>query len=195
MVFRSYELKKNLLWKEVPRETKIWFIQGIRELQTKWWRINAIVSDGKRWVLWAFPNIPSQMCHFHQKQIVTRYITSNPILLENIELKEIVECLWKFSKKWFTMLLEDWYRRNKTFLEERNESWKLVHWRTKSAYNSLKNNLKYLYTYEDYRGIIDIPRTTNSLESTFSRLKAYLWVHRWQKKWRKLKSIDYILSK
>ena len=195
MVFRSYELKKNLLRKEVPRENKKDYIDWIHELQQQWWIIKAIVSDWKKEVLWAKPWIPSQMCHFHQKQIVQRYITQNPILEANIELKDIAESIGKFSKEWLKSLLDDRYRRYQKFLKERNLNWKLVHIRTKQAYNSIIHNLKYLYTYKDYEWIIEIPSTTNSLESTFSRLKTYLWVHRWLTKERKLKFIFSYLQK
>lgn len=135
------------------------------------------------------------MCYFHQEQIIRRYITQNPILPENIELKEISEDIWWFSRKFLELLLNDRFSRNKKFLNERNDSGKLVHTRTINAYKSLKSNLKYLYTYKDYEWIIDILATTNSLELTFSRLKTYLRVHRWLNKQRKLKFINAFLSK
>lgn len=195
MTFRSNELKKNLLWKEVLWENKQAFIDWIKELQEQWWKIKAIVSDGKKWVLWAIPWIPSQMCHFHQKQIVQRYITKDPILSANIELKEIVECLWKFSKETLKLLIDDRYNRHINFLKEKNDNNQLIHKRTLQAYYSIRNNLRYLYTYRNYRWIIDIPPTTNSLESTFTWLKTYLWVHRWLTKERKLKFIFAYLQK
>ena len=195
MVFRSHELKKNLLIKEVPRENKQAFVDWIKEIEEKWRGIKAIVSDGKKWVLWAIPWIPSQMCQFHQKQKVQRYITKNPILEPNIELKEIIECLWKISQETLKLLVDDWYNRNIKFLKERNDKNQLIHKRTLQAYYSIRNNLKYLYTYKRYKWIIDIPSTTISLESTFSRLKTYLWVHRWLTKERKLKFIFTYLQK
>jgi hypothetical protein len=51
MVFRSYELKRNLLWKEVFRETKQAYLDGVRELQKKGWIIKAIICDGKSGML------------------------------------------------------------------------------------------------------------------------------------------------
>lgn len=195
MVFRSHELKKNLLWKEISRENKQSFINWVKELESKWRKIKAIVSDGKKWVLWAIPWIPSQMCHFHQKQIIQRYITKDPILEANIELKEISESIWKFSRETLKLLIDDWYERYVVFLKEKNANNQLIHKRTLQAYYSIRNNLKHLYPYRDYRWVIDIPPTTNSLESTFSRLKTYLWVHRWLTKERKLKFIITYLQK
>lgn len=195
MVFRSYELKKNILWKIVPWENQDAFISWIKELQSKWWIIKAIVTDWKKWSLWCLPWIPSQMCQFHQKQIIQRYLTKNPILEANKELLSIAESLGKYKKQTIKLWLSSRYERYKAFLEERNEINKIIHTRTKSAYKSLRNNLEYLYTYEQYRWIIKIPNTTNSLESTFSWLKTYLWVHRWLNKERKIKFIFNYLSK
>lgn len=195
MVFRSHELKKNLLWKEVSWENKQSFVDWIRELEQQWWKIKAIVSDGKKWVLWAIPWMPSQMCHFHQKQIMQRYITKNPILEANIELKDISESIWKFSRETLKLLITDWYERHVKFLKEKNDNGQLIHKRTLQAYYSIRSNLKYLYTYRDYKWIVDIPPTTNSLESMFSWLKTYLWVHRWLNKERKLKFISTYLWK
>lgn len=195
IVFRSHELKSNLLWKIVSRETKQAYLEGVKELQEKWWKIRAIVCDGKRGMLWGFWDIPTQMCHFHQKQIIRRYITKNPRLEANKELKEIVNSLWDFSRKTIITWLEDWFVRNKSFLYERNSSNKLIHNRTLQAYRSMKRNLPYLYTFKDYEEKFEIPRTTNSLESAFWWMKQSVRVHRWLKKWRKLKVIEQNLWK
>ena len=194
MVFRSYELRKNILRKEVKRETIEEYKKGIKEIQSKWWIIKAIVCDGKRWLLW-WLNFPVQMCVFHQKQIMRKYITKNPKLEANKELKDISMLIWKIRKSTIKEWLDDRYRRYKVFLSEKNDGGNYVHTRTKKAYKSLENNLQYLYTFSDYKGIVDIPRTTNSLESVFSHMKQKVWLHRWLKKHRKLKLIDEFLGK
>ena len=38
--------------------------KGVRELQEAWWKIKAIVCDWRKWLLWWFPDIPTQMCNF-----------------------------------------------------------------------------------------------------------------------------------
>jgi hypothetical protein len=146
-------------------------------------------------MLWGFWNIPTQMCIFHQKQIIRRYITKTPRLEANKELQEIAKMIWDWRKETIQAMLDDRFRRYADFLRERNDEGKLVHTRTKSAYNSLKNNLQYLYTFKDYKDKFEIPTTTNSLESTFWRLKQMLRIHRWLTKQRKLKLIDEILWK
>jgi hypothetical protein len=43
--------------------------------------------DGRPRVRQIFSDIPVQMCHFHQKQIITRYLTNNPKLQTSRELR------------------------------------------------------------------------------------------------------------
>ncbi len=194
MVFRSYELKKNLYWKEVKRETKQEYISGIRHLEREWREIIGVVCDGKRGLLWWMGWIPTQMCHFHQQQIMKRYLTQNPKLEASKELKEISGWLWKGRYEVMQKLLEDWYRRYQVFLLERNEEWWFRHRRVRQAYKSLRSNLKYLYQYEFQKEKIQLPKTTNALEAVFWHLKQKIGIHRWLKKWRKLKLIDYFLG-
>jgi len=193
MVFRDWKMKENLLRKEVKWETKGDYVLWIKELQSKWREIEAIVCDGKRWLLVWFPGIPTQMCIFHQQQIIRRYITRSPKLEANIEFKELSSMIGKARKETMKIWLEDRYRKHEKFLKERNDKWKIVHTRTMKAYKSVKRNLEYLYTYEEYKGKIEIPKTTNSLESVFWHMKQKIWIHRGLKKRRKLRLIDDFL--
>ena len=45
------------------------------------------------------------MCHFHQKQIITRYLTNNPKLEAGIELKKITTTLCETNESDFTAAL------------------------------------------------------------------------------------------
>lgn len=90
------------------------------------------------------------MCIFHQQQIIRRYITKKPKLEANIELKDISSMLGKFKEENMELRLDDRHRRYKKFLKEKNSSNKYIHTRTRSAYRSLKLNLKYCYTFKRY---------------------------------------------
>jgi hypothetical protein len=79
-----------------------------------------------------------------------RYLTQNPRLEANRELKEIGNSISNFRKETIKEWLDDWFRRNKVFLSERNDANEPVHSRTLKAYKSLKRNLQYLYVYKDY---------------------------------------------
>lgn len=193
MAFKEIKSKKIINFKLVRNENNYSYKQWIKELQKQWWIIKAIVCDWRRWLLWWFWDIPTQMCQFHQKAILRRYITKNPILKANKELKSIWELLICTDKETFEYELKKYYLKYESFLKERklNKKWKLeyIHKRTRSAYFSLKRNLKYLFTWYDYYWKLDIPNTTNALEWVFGHLKVKVSLHRWLKKERKIKLI------
>ncbi len=199
MVFRDEPLRRNLLWIYVNHETLKAYINGIQWLKERSWNILGIVCDGKRGLFHAFGNVPVQMCQFHQVQIVIRYITRNPKLEAGKELKIIVLQLTHSDRQEFESMLTTWEQKWKSFLQEKTrnqETGKLhyTHARLRSAIRSLKTNLPFLFTYQDYTNR-SIPNTTNSLEGTFSMLKRKLRNHPGIKAWRKKKMIDQILSK
>lgn len=109
--------------------------------------MQSVVLDGKSGIEKAFKDIPRQMCHFHMRQIVKRYITMNPKL--------------------------------------------------RSAYNSLKKHIPYLFTYKNpkYKHL-NIHNTTNSIEGgVFSHMKNKISLHRGIPKGKKLSFIDFYLMK
>lgn len=193
MAFKDYKDKKIINYKIVKNENNTDYKNWVKELIEQWWIIKAIVCDWRKWLLWWFPNIPTQMCNFHQVAIIRRYITKKPILEANIDLKKITELLTKTDKESFTFWLEKWYEKYKEFINEKAiwKDWKkhYLHNRTRSAYFSLKNNLQYLFVRYDYIWQIEIPNTTNWLEWVFGHIKAKVSLHRWLKKERKIKLI------
>jgi hypothetical protein len=191
MVFRSRELKKNILRYKVSYETIEQYKNWIATLLESWVLITWIVCDWRRWLLWGFWEIPTQMCQFHQKQIVIRNITKRPKLDANKELLEITDALWKVRSKIRIERLNDRHRRWQLWLYEKNIQHWYVHIRTIRAYKSLKNNFQYLFVYETFS---HIPNTTNSLEAVFSWLKEKLWNHRWLIQSRKQKYIERYLD-
>ena len=114
------EGKEILNYKIVDYETDKGYYEGIMELRKSWREIKAIVCDGRRWLLTMFPMIPTQMCQFHQRQIIRRYITKTPILEPNIELNDIMKRLTRTDKWTFEIMLANWYKKYKNWL---NEKW------------------------------------------------------------------------
>ena len=181
-VFRAPALKKNIWWKFVDYERIRVYEQGRRHLEKNGFTITAIVLDGKPGVRKAFSDIPAQMCHFHQKQIIRRYLTLNPKLDASIKLKIIVATLANTNEEKFTKQLSRWHEKWKDFLKEKTidpetDKWFYTHKKLRSAYRSLKTNLPYLFTYQRYPEL-GIPNTTNSLDGYFNVLKSKLNVHR-----------------
>jgi len=197
MVFKDYKSKKVINYKLVDNENNTDYKNWVKELQEKWWIIKAIVVDWRKWLLTWFPNIPTQMCNFHQVAIIRRYITKKPKLEANKALKWISELLVHTDKETFNYYIELFWETYKDFLNERAlwKNWKLhyIHKRTRSAYKSLKNNLKYLFTRYDYIWKVEIPNTTNWLEWLFWHIKPKISLHRGLKKERKIKLILSLL--
>ena len=129
--------------------------------------IQSATLDGKRGLTKAFKDIPIQMCHFHQKKIVQRYLTMKPKLEASKELKKIVSRLTQTTEKNFTQKLDDWHETYQAFLEEKSISTRTgklhyTHPRVRAAYRSLRTNLPYLFTYKNYKHL-SISNTTNAL--------------------------------
>jgi len=191
-------MKKNLYYKFIYSETILEYLEGKRFLERKGIIISAIVLDGRPGVRKIFSDIPTQMCHFHQKSIIRRYLTNNPRLQAGIELKEIVKYLGKVDEKNFNTMLINWNNKWQYFLKEKTidpiaNHWHYTHGRIRSAYRSLKFNMPYLYTYQKYPNL-NIPNTTNSLDGSFANLKELVRIHRGFNNNLKSKLIQQILS-
>jgi hypothetical protein len=198
-VIRDPLLKKNLYIQEVQSESVDAYRQGRIDLEQRGYTIQAIILDGRPGVRQLFSDVPIQMCHFHQKQIITRYLTNNPKLEAGIELKKIMATLCQTNEQDFTDALNNWHQKWLAFLKERTidpltGKWFYTHKRLRSAYRSLKTNLPYLFTYRKYPKL-NIPNTTNSLDGCFAYLKELVRVHRGINKTLKIKIIQDILLK
>ena len=197
-VFRTPALKKNIWWKFVDYERIRVYEQGRKHLEKNGFTITAIVLDGKPGVRKAFSDIPAQMCHFPQKQIIKRYLTMRPKLEASIELKIIVATLTDTNEETFIEQLSQWHKKWKDFLKEKTTDpetgkWYYTHKRLRSAYKSLKTNLPYLFTYQRYPEL-KIPNTTNSLDGYFNVLKGKLNVHRGLNRQRAKKVVVELLK-
>ena len=134
------------------------------------------------------------MCQFHQNQIIKRYLTKKPKMQASIELWNHTKMLTKTDKESFIGGLDQWYTKWEYFLNERspktfNNKSTYKYKRLRSAYNSLKRNLPYLFIW--YENIeLNIPNTTNAIDGRFSDLKSKLRNHNGLSLWRKKKFID-----
>jgi len=199
LVIRAPHLKKNLYIHEVKSESVDVYRQGRKTLENMGYTIQAVVLDGRPGIRQLFFDIPVQMCHFHQKQIITRYLTNNPKLEAGIELKKLVTLLCETNEIAFASALDAWHTKWLSFLRERTtdpvtKRWHYTHKRLRSAYRSLQLNLAYLFTYQKYPEL-DIPNTTNSLDGCFAYLKELVRIHRGMKRSLKDRIIKEILQK
>lgn len=198
MLFKDSKTGENLLKYYVKYETNALYYQGIEELKNKGFKIVAIVCDGRKGLIQMFNDLPVQMCQFHQSAIIRRYLTRKPKLKASCELMEVVDIMKSTDKESFTGCLKEWNDKWKNFLNERtiNEETGKSHYthkKLRSAYNSLKRNLPWLFTWYDH---IEkkIPNTTNAIDGHFSDLKKKLRCHNGLSEKRKKQFIHEFLK-
>ena len=198
LVFKDNESKEILIWMHIESEVVKDYKYLKDELISLGYTIQSATLDGKRGLYKAFKDIPIQMCHFHQKKIVQRYITMRPKLEASKDLKKIVSRLTQTTEKNFTHKLDEWYEIYKEFLDEKSVSsttgkLNYTHPRIRAAYRSLRTNLPYLFIYKNYK-YLSISNTTNALEGgVFSHMKNMISLHRGLSKSLKLNLVDYYL--
>ena len=198
LVVQDYHRKENVYWSEIERESRDEYQCARDTLESQGFVIQAVVADGKRGIKGVYEDLPIQMCQFHQKLIITRYLTKRPKLEAGKDLRELVHGLCDADEEDFALGLEAWHEKWREFLNERTvnpETNKkpFTHRRLRSAYRSLKTNMPYLFTYRKYPELC-IPNTTNSLEGSFSHLKGLVRVHQGIKSDLKHKIIESIFQ-
>ena len=182
LVFRDNKKKENLIWKHIFSEKVNDYLELKLFLENKGYEIQGVVIDGKRGVPKVFEPISVQICQFHQVKTITSKLTKNPKLEAGKELRKISLTITSTTEEIFTKDLDNWYEKWKDFLNEKTLNIETnrkhyTHKKLRSAYNSLKRNLPYLFTYQKYLGL-NIPNTTNSLDGgVFSYLKKLLKNH------------------
>ncbi|MCP1659245.1 hypothetical protein J2T37_000160 [Neisseria perflava] len=188
--------KQPLYVEEVKHETNALYAQAIETIRSKGIEIQSVICDGRKGLLQLFPDIPGQLCQFHQVKTVTTYLTRNPKTDAATALYKLVLTLKSSKKAAFQTALNEWHEQYQNFLNERSyneETGKshYTHKRLRSAYLSLKRNMNYLFTFEDYPDL-HIPNTTNLLDGQFADLKQKLRCHKGMKKENKIRFIkDY----
>lgn len=198
MLFKDNITKENLLKYYVKYETNLAYQKGIEELKNQGFNIVAIVCDGRKGLALSFKDIPVQMCQFHQSAIIRRYLTKNPKLQASHELMQVVDLMASTDKESFVGSLGLWFEKWHFFLDERtiNPITKksfYTHKKLRSAYNSLKNNLPWLFTWYDHY-VLKLPNTTNAIDGHFADLKNKLRNHNGLSLKRKMKFIDSYLK-
>ena len=181
---------------EVKYETNALYAAALTTLKEKGVEIQSIVCDGRKGLLQMFPEIPAQLCQFHQVKTVSRYLTRNPKTTAGKALWRLTLTLKDSRKAAFQSALQAWFEQHEGFLNERtvNEETGSSHYTHKmlrSAYLSLKRNLDYLFSFEAHPEL-GMCNTTNLLDGRFADLKRKLGCHHGMKRENKVRFIkDY----
>ena len=199
MVLYDAISKRALSVLEVKNETIERYRQEVAALQERGVVIQSIICDGKSGLLGSFLDIPVQMCQFHQIKIIVRHLTRKPKSPAAQALRALSLILTESTQAAFEAALKRWYEQYAAFLNERsvNEETGRSHYthkRLRTAYNSLKRHLPWLFTFEDFPAL-SIPNTTNLLEGKFGDMKRLLKCHHGLKKANKILFINDYFAK
>jgi len=193
-----HDCQKVIYFKEIKTESVKDFKEGMIALKAANYRILSVTIDGKRGYInnirKLLGNIPIQMCLFHQKAIIRRYITDKPRSQCGKDLKELMHLICKpkshqeFINKFY--LLKEKYHG---LIHQRNEFGHYKHNALRAAFKSIETNLPYLFTYTDIKNS-NIPPTINHLEGLFGHIKERIKIHRGLDKNRKKKAVRFLLK-
>lgn len=104
-VFKDAVTSEIILWKHIESELVNDYKFLLKEILDLWYTIKSVIVDGKKGLYRLFQEHPVQMCLFHQKRIIQRYITMKPKLDAGKNLKKIVADITTTTEKRFTRLL------------------------------------------------------------------------------------------
>ena len=194
--------RKRLLWRKFldKKETIADYLEGVEWLRENNFKIRGIVCDGLRGLAQSLSQYKVQYCQFHQVKTVVEYLTKNPQTEAGQELLKIAYLLCHTDKESFEGMLEMWHTKWDVWLKHRTLDRKTskkvyTHRRVRSAYFSMKRNMKWLWTYYDYPDT-PIPNTNNILEAINTDLKSKLRVHNgMSKRYRRLFIDEYFKLK
>jgi hypothetical protein len=190
---------KNMIWfKEIKTETVAELRGGLRTLQEVGYKFKSVTIDGRRGyynnIKKILGPVPIQMCLFHQKAIIRRYITDRPKSLCGQDLKDLMNKLCTLEAEEFVNQFYALKAKHKNFLNSKGESKGFKHQNLRAAYRSIATNLPYLFTHQDIK-VSMIPTTINTSEGRFSHLKEKIKMHRGLSNERKKKAISFLISR
>ncbi len=192
------DIRRVLYFKEIKTESIKHFRDGLIAVRDAGYRIQSVTIDGRRGYInnirKLLGNIPIQMCLFHQKLIIRRYITDKPQSQCGKDLKELMRLLCKpeFHQE-FIDRFDFLQTKYHGLLHQRNHLGHYKNNNLRAAFRSINTNMMYLFTYSDWKDL-NIPSTINRLEGAFGHLKSDMKIHRGLSENRKKKAVRFYLK-
>jgi transposase-like protein len=177
LLFRANS--QNLQFDIVESEKNIHYERNLRELKKKY-SISSFTIDGRKGVIQLlerlFPETPLQLCQYHFKYNIVKYTTRRPRSECGQEIYFLIKFLGESNKNEFEKQFIRIVNKYSNFLKEKNEASQYSHRNFRSAFRSIKTNLPYLFTFQNFPHL-QIEKTTNSCDGYFSSLKRKVNVH------------------
>lgn len=164
----------------IDNETTADYYKAVRSIEDRGYRIKGLIIDGKQSLFKEFAKYKIQMCQFHMRQIVRRYLTKNPRLKAAQALNSLIKDLPCMDKANFENHYHCWKKDwNDTLCHRsllKTGKTRYTHRRLRSAMHSIEFYLPYLFTYQ-FPQCAGMPNTNNKIEGTFTDLKKNLNNH------------------
>lgn len=172
---------KPLYFAFVKSETNDDYALAIKTIKANGYTIKGVVIDGRKGLMPLLSEYRIQMCQFHMKQIIMRYLTKNPRIKASASLLMIINKLHKLTRAEFEQEYERWKTEYENTIKKRSTSsatgkTRYTHKRLRSAMRSIDFFLPYLFTYQEPE-CEKMPNTNNKIEGIFTDLKKNLNNH------------------
>lgn len=164
----------------VKSETVKDYQDAVSSIKERGYCIRGLIIDGKQSLFNTFSEYHIQMCQFHMRQILRRYLTLNPKMLAARDLRDLASRLNKVKENDFKKDYQEWKEKWKDTINHKSlhKDGKMhyTHRRLRSAMNSLNFYLPYLFTFQREE-CMGMPNTNNKIEGIFTDLKKNLNNH------------------
>lgn len=203
VVFRDDVFKQTQLYRITTGEHYEELCEDLQNIIDLGIKIGGITCDGDKSLLKAIrttcPKVPVQRCLVHIQRMCKIWLSLHPKTRAGFELREIV-CKLHFinneikKQLWIKEIL-DWYNihqefvNQKSYNEETGRYW-YTHKLVRRSFSVIKKALPNMFIFLKN---LNIPKTTNGLESFFGHLKGNLNIHRGLTKARRKKFLQWYL--
>ena len=214
LIFLDAKTKQVVWFKFIKSEAVSQYQEGLKFLIDNDFKILSVTIDGRKGIkeLFLRCGLIVQICHFHQIQIVCRYLTNNPKLIPSIQLKTLVEDLTISNYISFNSRFNYYLEVNQEFLNEKTfnpvtKRYHYTHKRLRSAVKSIQSNLDYLFTYQSeivnlnvllrlcVKPKSQIPNTTNHIDGGINpKIRELVRSHRGMRRDRRNKLLSVLLG-
>jgi hypothetical protein len=194
-----HDSSRVVYFHEIKAETSADIMEGLRALKQAGYRFKSVTIDGRKGFEEAIRRelggVPIQLCLFHARAIVRRYLGPSPTHKAAQDLAELMLTLRHSCTGRFMGQFEKYQNEHQEILQrprplvKRNRRRQ----RIRLAYRFVDNNMHRIFTFRDLPSQ-HIPPTTNHLEGLFSHIKERLKLHRGLKQNTKKKAIKYLLK-
>ncbi len=188
VLYRDYHIKFTQLYRLTDGEHYSEIKEDLLNLLKLGVQIESVTCDGHKSIIKAvkevLPDIPMQRCLVHIQRDCRIWLTKNPQSIAGYHLKEIVSKLHLINThkelSFWLLDLHYWFIEYEAYINEKsynletNRYW-YTHKMVRRSFMTIKRALPDMFHYLDN---LNIPKTSNSIESFFGHMKGHLNIHR-----------------